>query len=178
MGGSLLAAVSGGAFRNVKGPCPALRPGRLGSAFGFRRPCLDPRPATFNSLRSCSCSRCNRSISSSTCFKRSRRTSFSCSSSSIRWKGAPDSVPAIPNYVNPKSRKCPVKNAYLPLINYGGLDELAVAVVNQGRCADLAVGVGRIGHGGCQAGCRALVRISDGDSTCGVGVVVVGGGIA
>src|SRR2546429_2531255 len=105
-------------FRKVKAPWPALRPGRLGSAFGFRFPCLDPRPAAFNSLRSCSFSRCNRSISSSACFKRSRRTSFSCSSSSIRGKGARDSLPAIPNYVNPKSRKCPVKNAYLPLINY------------------------------------------------------------
>src|ERR1035437_8877503 len=64
-------------------------------------------------------------MSSSACCKRSRRTSFSCFSSSIRWKGAPaESVPAIPNYVNPSRRKCPAKNARLPLINYENINEV------------------------------------------------------
>ena len=58
--------------------------------------------------------------SSSACFCRncSRRPSFSCSSSSIRPPGVSGFGPAIPNYVNPRSRICPAGSAQVPLINY------------------------------------------------------------
>src|ERR1017187_1600659 len=116
MGGSLLAAASAGDCRNVKGPCPALRPGRLCGAFRFRElvPCFGPRPAAFNSLRSCSLSPRRRSISLSACSNCSRKPRFSASYSFSCLRRSSCLEPSIAPYRDTKPPKCPA----FPLINY------------------------------------------------------------
>src|SRR5450432_2521978 len=99
--GGSLAAAGGGALRKVNGPFPALRPGRF-LRFVF------PRPAAFNSWRSCSFSRRSRSISLCACPSRSRRSttsasrSFNCSCRSSRWE------PSIALYRGMRFPACPV----------------------------------------------------------------------
>src|ERR1017187_4742117 len=118
MGGSLLAAASAGDCRNVKGPCPALRPGRLCGAFRFRElvPCFGPRPAAFNSLRSCSFSPRRRSISLSACFNCSRKPRFSASYSFSCLRRSSCWEPSIAPYRDTKPPKCPAFSAnQLPL---------------------------------------------------------------
>src|ERR1035437_89470 len=103
MGGSLLV----GALRNVKRPCPALRSGPLGSALGFRFPCLDPRPAAFNSLRSSSFSCRSRSFSSWVCSSWRRRSLTSTSRSLNCLRRSSRSEPSIAPYRGMESSKCP-----------------------------------------------------------------------
>src|ERR1035438_1373038 len=116
MGGSLLAAASAGDCRNVKGPCPALRPDRLRGAFRFRElvPCFGPRPAAFNSLRSCSFSPRRRSISLPACSNCSRKPRFSASYSFSCLRRSSCLEPSIAPYRDTKPPKCPA----FPLINY------------------------------------------------------------
>src|ERR1017187_2621302 len=113
MGGSLLAAASAGDCRNVKGTCPALRPGRLCGAFRFRElvPCFGPRPAAFNSLRSCSFSPRRRSISLSACFNCSRKPRFSASYSFSCLRRSSCLEPSIAPYRDMKPPKCPAFSA-------------------------------------------------------------------
>src|ERR1017187_683055 len=113
MGGSLLAAASAGDCRNVKGPCPALRPGRLRGAFRFRElvPCFGPRPAAFNSLRSCSFSPRRRSISLPACSNCSRKPRFSASYSFSCLRRSPCLEPSIAPYRDTKPPKCPAFSA-------------------------------------------------------------------
>src|ERR1035441_9162303 len=113
MGGSLLSAASAGDCRNVKGPCPALRPGRLRGAFRFRElvPCFGPRPAAFNSLRSCSFSPRRRSISLSACFNCSRKPRFPASYSFSCLRRSSCLEPFIAPYRDTKPPKCPAFSA-------------------------------------------------------------------
>src|ERR1017187_4099648 len=113
MGGSLLAAASAGDCRNVKGPSPALRPGRLRGAFRFRElvPCFGPRPAAFNSLRSCSFSPRRRSISLSACSNCSRKPRFSASYSFSCLRRSSCLEPSIAPYRDTKPPKCPAFSA-------------------------------------------------------------------
>src|ERR1017187_204562 len=113
MGGSLLAAASAGDCRNVKGPCPALRPGRLRGAFRFRElvPCFGPRPAAFNSLRSCSFSPRRRSISLPACTNCSRKPRFSASYSFSCLRRSSCLEPSIAPYRDTKPPKCPAFSA-------------------------------------------------------------------
>src|SRR5450432_1728674 len=107
--GGSLASEEDGALRKVNGPFPALRPGRF-LRFAFRLDCpfVFPRPAAFNSWRSCSFSRRSRSISLCACPSRSRRSttsasrSFNCSCRSSRWE------PSIALYRGMRSPACPV----------------------------------------------------------------------
>src|ERR1017187_232670 len=113
MGGSLLAAASAGDCRNVKGPCPALRPGRLRGAFRFRElvPCFGPLPAAFNSLRSCSFSPRRRSISLPACSNCSRKPRFSASYSFSCLRRSSCLEPSIAPYRDMKPPKCPAFSA-------------------------------------------------------------------
>src|ERR1017187_1863770 len=164
MGGSLLAAASAGDCRNVKGPSPALRPGRLRGAFRFRElvPCFGPRPAAFNSLRSCSFSPRRRSISLSACSNCSRKPRFSASYSFSCLRRSSCLEPSIAPYRDTKPPKCPA----FPLINYlqddGAVTVLAASgernvnlLIHPARnrpCSPLSVGrtglaAGRLGLG-------------------------------
>src|ERR1039458_5209648 len=117
MGGSLLAAASAGDCRNVKGPCPALRPGRLRGAFRFRElvPCFGPRPAAFNSLRSCSFSPRRRSISLPACSNCSRKPGSPPRTPSVACAGHHAwSLPLLLIVTRSRPNVQP-----FPLINYG-----------------------------------------------------------